>query len=161
VDTEPTIHLLCGLVAAGKTTLAKQLARSLPAVRLSRDEWMIRLYGLPYDSSEYVERLGPCTELLWEVALDILAVGSSVVLDWNFWSRGRRQEALDRANAAGHPVELHWLDLPVDVVLERARRRLAAQPALAHRIDEDGVRHFEKIFEPPTDDEGLRVSRHS
>ena len=95
MDTEPTIHLLCGLVAAGKTTLAKQLARSLPAVRLSRDEWMIRLDGLPSE-----------------------------------------------------------------VVLERARRRLAAQPALAHRIDEEDVRHFEKIFEPPTDDEGLRVRRH-
>ena len=94
-ETEPTIHLLCGLVAAGKTTLAEQLAQALPAVRLSRDEWMIRLDGLPSE-----------------------------------------------------------------VVLERARRRLAAQPALAHRIDEEDVRHFEKIFEPPTDDEGLRVTRH-
>src|SRR2546430_17454666 len=46
-ETEPTIHLLCGLVAAGKTTLAEQLAPALPAVRLSRDEWMIRPPGLP------------------------------------------------------------------------------------------------------------------
>jgi predicted kinase len=156
----PTMHLLCGLVAAGKTTLARQLADELPAVRLSRDEWMIRLFGLSYDDPAYVERLGPCTELLWDTATAILTAGSSVVLDWNFWSRERRREALQRANAARCPLRLHWLDLPPDVVVERVRGRLAAQPADAHRIDEDGLRHFATIFERPDDDEGIPITRH-
>ena len=123
MTSEPTIHLMCGLVAAGKTTLARKLAEELPAVRLSRDEWMIRLYGLPHEDPAYVEQLAPCTELLWDIALNVLGVGASVVLDWNFWSRNRRQEARERANAAGYPVLLHWLDVPVDAVVQRARTR--------------------------------------
>lgn len=34
----PEVHLLAGLNAAGKTTFAKQLERSIPAVRFSLDE---------------------------------------------------------------------------------------------------------------------------
>jgi hypothetical protein len=61
VHHDPTIHLMCGLVAAGKTTLARKLAEELqlPAVRLSRDEWMIRPYGLPHEDPAYVEQLAP------------------------------------------------------------------------------------------------------
>jgi predicted kinase len=152
--------LVCGLVAAGKSTLARRLADELPAVRLSRDEWMIRLHGLGYEEPGYVERLGPCTELLWDTALAIVTADASVVLDWNFWSRERRADARRRAAAAGVAVRLHWLDLPVDVAVERARTRLAAQPADAHRIGEDGVRHMATIFEPPEDAEGILITRH-
>jgi predicted kinase len=157
---EPEIHLMCGLVAAGKTTLARQLARELPAVRLSRDEWMLRLYGGRHDDPAYVERLVPCTELMWDVALAIVTVGSSVVLDWNFWSRERRRGARQRATTAGVGLQLHWLDVPVEIAAERARRRLGDRPADAHEIDEDGVRHFASIFEAPEEAEGIPVIRN-
>ena len=146
----PTIHLMCGLVAAGKTAVARGLAQQLPAVRLSRDEWMLRLYGGRFDDTLYVERLGPCTELLWDVALAVVAAGSSVVLDWNFWSRERRSDARHRTDAVGVNLILHWVELPVEAVLERARDRLANQPADAHEISEDDVRHLAAIFERRT-----------
>lgn len=151
---------MCGLVAGGKTTVARQLARELPAVRLSRDEWMIRLFGLTYDDPMYVERLGPCTALLWDVALDMLAADVSVVLDWNFWSREQRAEAKQRATDAGFSIRLHWVDVPLDVAISRANHRAADATPGAHVIDEKGVRHFEMIFEPPQDDERLPIVVH-
>lgn len=114
---------------------------------------------LPYDDPTYVERLTPCTELLWDVAFEVLGAGSSVILDWNFWSRQRRADALHRAR--GHSVSLHWLDVPLEEVVRRAKDRVAQSPSDAHPVNEDGVRHFATIFEPPDQDEGLLIIAHS
>ena len=159
-DPRPIAYLMCGLVAAGKTTLARQLAEELPTLRFSRDEWMIRLYGLPYDNPQYVEHSDPCTELMWDVAVEALRLGVNVILDLNHWSRRRRADALDRARTAGFDAVVHFLDVPIDTAIRRARHRLSTAAANAHRIDEAAVRHFATIFEQPTDDECLKIIRH-
>ena len=158
--SRPIVHLMCGLVGGGKTTLARQLAEELPALRFSRDEWMIRLYGLSYDDPRYVEHLDPCTELMWDVAVEALRLGVNVILDWNHWSQQRRADALDRSRKAGFDAVVHFLDVPIDTAIRRARHRLSTRPADAHRIDEAAARHFATIFEQPTDDEGLQIIRH-
>jgi predicted kinase len=54
------VRLVCELLAAGKTTYARQLAAQFPAARFTLDKWMIRLYGLRYDDPTYVARLEAC-----------------------------------------------------------------------------------------------------
>jgi predicted kinase len=157
----PQVHVLCGLAAAGKTTLAKSLAKELPALRLSRDEWMLRLYGLPYDDPRYVAALEPCSNLMWDVATDVLALGTSVVLDWNHWSRQRRADAKARASQAGVQVVVHYLDVPLETALERARERRSSPSGYFHTIDDDGVRQTSAIIEAPAPSEGMRIVRHS
>ena len=39
------IHLIHGFIGFGKTTLAKQLEKSLPAIRFTHDEVMLSKYG--------------------------------------------------------------------------------------------------------------------
>jgi predicted kinase len=39
------LHLMVGLPCSGKTMLAQKLAYELPALRLTLDEWHIRLFG--------------------------------------------------------------------------------------------------------------------
>jgi predicted kinase len=41
------LFLIAGLPGAGKTTLAKEQATEHRALRLTRDEWMIPLFGEP------------------------------------------------------------------------------------------------------------------
>jgi len=36
------IHLICGFIGFGKTTLAKQLEKDLPAIRFTHDEFMLK-----------------------------------------------------------------------------------------------------------------------
>jgi predicted kinase len=42
-ESSPRLIIVCGLPGAGKTTLAKQLERTLRAVRFCPDEWMAEL----------------------------------------------------------------------------------------------------------------------
>jgi len=161
----PCVHLLCGLVAAGKTTYARRLAADLPAVRFSLDEWMLRLYGLRYDDPRYVARIDTCTELIWDIALQVLDLGHDVVLDWNQWSRKRRRTWHRRAKGVGYQAVLHHIDVSVETAIEQALSR--ADPDVSgshdrdvsgsHPVDEAAVRHHQTIFEPPGDDEGIEI----
>jgi predicted kinase len=80
--------LTCGLPAAGKTTLARQLAVDRSALRLTQDEWLIALGSSPWDAStrEKVDRE------LWRLAQEVLRLGLSVVLDFGLWARIERDE---------------------------------------------------------------------
>lgn len=154
----PTVHLLCGLNGAGKTTYARQLAEEQRAVRFSLDEWMLRLHpDLRYDAPEY----GPLAErgkdLIWTVAQQILALGYDVILDWNGWSRARRATWRDRAHNAGYPILLHHLRIPLDVAIARAEARAAANVAGAHILDAAAIRHLAALFEEPSEDEGMAI----
>lgn len=157
---EPVVHLLCGLNGAGKSTLARDLETSLPAVRFSLDDWMLRLYpGLHYASEDYGRLAEDCKLLIWDTAVQVLRAGTDVVLDWNQWSRERRAQWREKTAEAGFDAVLHHVQTPLDVAIERVRRRtLAAEPG-THPLTEEGVRHLAGIFEEPAGSEGLRILR--
>src|SRR5206468_2276287 len=79
-------------------------------------------------------------------ATQVLRTGSDVILDWNQWSRQRRAEWRDRAQASGWAVVLYHLDVSVERAVRRAQER---ESALGHDLDEGGVRHLAALFEPP------------
>ncbi|HEY2792851.1 MAG TPA: ATP-binding protein [Micromonosporaceae bacterium] len=145
-----TVHLLCGLNGAGKSTYA----RGLPAVRFGLDEWMLRLYPLRYDDPAYALHATEVQELIWETAVQVLAAGVDVVLDWNCWSRARRRQWRDRAVEAGFDVLLHHIDVRLEVAVARAVDR--RDPG-SHEVDEAGVRHLAALFEPPVPDEDIEI----
>jgi predicted kinase len=43
--TTGTVHLICGKLAAGKSTLAERLAAAPGTVSISEDFWLKRLFG--------------------------------------------------------------------------------------------------------------------
>jgi predicted kinase len=151
----PSVHLLCGLVGAGKTTHARRLAAELPALRLSLDEWMLRLHELRYDDPDYPAKAARCKEVMWFAALDVLRLDHDVVLDWNCWNRQLRAQWRDRARAAGFNVVLHHVDVPLATAIRNVKHRGNDSSGTAHFIDEAGVRHSAEIFEPPDAAEGI------
>lgn len=140
----PRLILLCGLPGAGKTTLARQLAETLPAVRLCPDEW---LTGLGFDlfdagARDRVERR------LWDHAQDLLAAGAVVILENGFWDRAERDEKRLRARELGVAVELRHLAVPA----EELRRRTAlrnSRPGEAV-VTPELLSAYEAEFEAPT-----------
>ncbi len=115
----PRLVLVCGLPGAGKTTLARRLAKRMPALRLCPDEWMVELGIDLWDEAarDRIERLH------WRLAQEVLQLGQSVILESGFWSRAERDEKRLAARELGAGVELHYLDVPLDELWRRIALR--------------------------------------
>lgn len=139
--------LLCGLPGSGKTTLAKRLADTLPAIRLCPDEWMtaldVDLFDIPFRA-----RLEAA---LWQHARTLLRQGMTVVLEYGFWSRAEWEELLHGGRALGAAVELRFLDVPFEELVRRLEAR-SGQPGTA-RISRSLLADYAPLFEPPTEAE--------
>jgi predicted kinase len=143
--------LICGLPAAGKTTLAHQLAVEIPAIRLDKDEWTTAL-GLDVWDDELRARV---EAQLWAVTQELLAHGQSVILEWGHWARAERDEKRLGARALGVGVELHFVDAPVEELIERAERRSASGEWTAAPMTRAHFEEWVTTFEPPDADELL------
>ncbi len=86
--TSTRLVLICGLPASGKSTLARQLAPKIPAIRLDKDAWATQLGADVWDD-EFRVRL---EHQLWVLSQDLLAQGQSVILEWGHWARVERDE---------------------------------------------------------------------
>jgi|SRR5208283_585460 len=145
----PTLHLICGLPGSGKTTLARQLERDLPALRLAPDEWMARIVGSGYD-----ERKRAAVEAVqWEIAARALILGVDVILENGFWRRSEREDFRTRAAALGADTRLHFLDLPRVELLRRLALRNATLPLDSFHVNEAQLDLWSREFDPPTPDE--------
>ena len=141
--------LICGLPASGKSTLARQLALQIPALRLDKDEWVIQL-GADLWDEEFRVRL---EHQLWVLTQDLLARGQSVILEWGHWARVERDEKRLAARSLGIAVELHYLEVPLDELIERAKRRNASDDWTASPMTRSHFEVWSTTFQPPDEDE--------
>jgi predicted kinase len=100
--------IVCGLPGSGKTTLAKRLEESLPAVRLAPDEWMDALSIGLYDE----ESRARIEALQWKFGQELLKLGLAVIIEWGTWGRSERDTLREGARMLGAAVELHYLSAP-------------------------------------------------
>ena len=143
--------LICGLPASGKTTLARQLAPTIPAIRLDKDEWTAQL-GLDVWNEELRVRV---ERQLWALAQELLTQGQSVILEWGHWARAERDEKRLGARALGVGVELHYLDAPLEELIERAQRRNASGEWSASPMTRAHFERWATTFQPPDEEELL------
>ena len=148
-----TLHLMVGLPCSGKTTLAKKLEHELPALRLTTDEWHIRLFGQDADEPEHDTRHSLIEAILWDIASRTLELGTDVILDFGFWAREEREDYRSRAKQLGAGSEIHYLDVLEGELLKRIVERNSRPSHDSFIISEKAMRPWIVFFQKPTPDE--------
>ena len=44
-NKQPVAYVICGFIGAGKTTFARKLEKETKAIRITKDEWIIKIIG--------------------------------------------------------------------------------------------------------------------
>ena len=150
-----TLHLMCGLPCAGKTTEARRLEQDERALRLTPDEWIYAQHGSDGAKARDSALRTALEAAMVDLAMRVLSLGVNVVLDFGLWTRSEREELRARADGVGARSELHFLDVPEGVLLARLAARNADLPAGTFAIDEAELRLWSTWFEAPVADELL------
>ncbi|WP_058959694.1 AAA family ATPase [Type-E symbiont of Plautia stali] len=158
--SRPVLHLLCGKIAAGKSTLAHQLAQQTGAVIISEDAWLAHLFAEEMqDVADYVRCAGKLRNAMTPHLIALLQRGVSVVLDFPANTVGQRQwmKAVIQSAQAEH--QLHFIDVP-DAL---CKSRLHARNAEGEHDFTATNAQFEVIssyFVAPHANEGFNVVMH-
>lgn len=149
-----TVFLIVGLPGAGKTTRAKELEISAPALRLTPDEWQIMLFGdrNPPDRRDLVEGK------LIEVGMRVAALGTHVVFDFGFWGTDERSALRWIAGTVGARSQVVYLPIEPEEQRSRVTTRFATTPGTTFHMSDVELEQWRAQFQPPDEDE-LRGAR--
>ena len=157
----PTLYLVCGKIAAGKSTLARHLAARPATLLISEDYWMSNLFlGDLKTIDDYRRFSARLRAAMGPHIVDILRHGLSVVLDFpanTVSNRSWMRSLIAQADAAH---ELHLLDIP-DTICNRRLRERNARGEHPFVVNEAQYDLFTSHFVPPEPNEGFNVVVHT
>lgn len=153
----PSLLVVCGPAASGKSTLARELSAPSGMPVLSSDEVRKRMAGVPASrrasQEHYSEGFSHATyrQLALE-GIHALQRGPGAIVDATCRVPADRQLLLDGLAASGAQPLLVYCDVPLEAALERAARRLS-DPERVSDATPDIVRahyaEFEDLREQP------------
>jgi predicted kinase len=155
------LYLLCGKIAAGKSTFARRLAARPATLLISEDHWTSSLFaGDLRTIDDYGRFSARLRTAIGPHIVDILRQGLSIVLDFpanTVSNRNWMRWLISEANVAH---ELHLLDVPDTICRQRlqARNRGGEHP---FQVSEAEYDLFTSYFVPPGPAEGFNVVVHT
>ena len=147
--TGARLIIVCGLPGSGKTTHARRVEAALGAVRFCPDEWIDSLEIDLFDEPARAR----IEQLQWGIAHRLLALGVPVIIEWGTWNRYERDTLRAAARQLGVPVELHFLDAPVDELWARVEARDRGLRHGQRRLTRDDIALYDTVIQRPDEEE--------
>jgi len=161
-DKPAKLYFMCGKMAAGKSTYAKDLARAKNAVLIVQDEFLGTLYpGEIRDIPDFVKYSARLRQALSGHIRHLLSQGVSVALDFPGNTRIQRQWFRELFEGANVEHELHFIDTPDDLCKRQLRQRSACLPAGSAWTTDAEFDAISAYFLAPGGDENFNVIHHA
>jgi len=161
MSTSVKLIFFCGKMAAGKSTLAKDLADRENAVLFVQDDLLEALFpGEINDIQAFVQCYSRLKNALMPHVCALLSKGISVVLDLAAATKAQRawfRELIERTHVEH---ELHFVDAPDAVCKAQLRDRSRGLPAGTRWTTEEDFEAINAYFQPPSEEEKFNIVRH-
>lgn len=148
-------------MAAGKSTLAKEVAEKNNAILLSEDQWLENLYPEEItDIPSYIKNSARLKNILERHIHDLLSHEISVVLDFPANTKGQRnwfRSIYEKANVAH---VLHFIDVSDGICKSQLRMRSKNKPDGAAFTTDEEFEEITKYFQEPMEGEGFNIVRY-
>ncbi len=159
-DTSPTLHMMCGKIAAGKSTLAAQLAQMDSTVLIAEDDWLGALFSDQMTSpKDYMRCSTKLQTVMAPHIASLLRAGVSVILDFPANTVAQRAWMRGILEATGAQDQMHLLTPPDDVCLARLRAR-NAKGDHPFAVTDEQFHQFSNHFVAPSEEEGFTIVAH-
>jgi predicted kinase len=158
-NKQPIAYVICGFIGAGKTTFARKLEKETGAVRITKDEWMIKIFGNKITSDNNFEEYDKeVTELAKHIAFKILESGADVIIDEGFWAKSQRDHLKKQILNMGVKPILYYVECPVEKMRERVVNRSKIPSEDSFEITGEMFDGYLKYWQPPTEAENYMLA---
>lgn len=149
---------LCGKMASGKSTLARDLAERENAVLLVQDEFLDKLFpGEITDVPAFVKYSSRLKDAVAPHICSLLAKGISVVLDFPGNTKAQRAWFRELFESANAEHELHFIDASDALCKRQLKDRSKELPPGVVWTTEAEFEAINAYFQPPSNDEGFNI----
>lgn len=150
---QPLAHVIIGFIGSGKTTFAKKLEKETGALRFTKDEWVIAIFGHDPTIDGFETYDSRISKLAVDVALYCLKAGNDIIIDEGFWVRSQRDEIRQKIEKVGGKAQFYYVKNSHETMQSRISIRNQNPTKDAFVISQEMYDGYKKYFDEPSPEE--------